>query len=136
MKDTYGSNNHSPLLMKHRQSSLLRAQFIKVYCLLHAYYHTNLVRVEFFLWRDSVFWQKENLVLSFKLKMPEVRVLCSSKWLLNWISFEKMDKNELSHVIFRGICSWAGWHVIDSICKAFWNRQHDKKQNEKRKETL
>lgn len=41
-----------------------------------------------------------------------------------------MDKNELSHVIFRGICSWAGWHVIDSIRKAIWNHQHDKKQNE------
>lgn len=40
-----------------------------------------------------------------------------------------MDKNELSHVIFRGICSWAGWHVIDSILKAIWNHQHDKKQN-------
>lgn len=34
-------------------------------------------------------------------------------------------------MIFRGICSWAGWHVIDSIRKAFWNCQRDKKQKER-----
>lgn len=72
--------------MKHRQSSLLRTWFIKVYQLLHAYYHTSMGRGEFFLWRDPVFWQKENLVLSFKMKMPRVTGLCCLKWLLNWIS--------------------------------------------------
>lgn len=53
--------------------------FIKVYHLVHAYYHTGLGRVEFFLWRDLVFWQKENLVLSFKMKMPKSQGFMLSK---------------------------------------------------------
>lgn len=99
--------------MKHRQSSLLRTWFIKVYQLLHAYYHTSMGRGEFFLRRDPVFWQKENLVLSFKMKMPRVRGLCYSKWLLNWISPAKDGlKGSIScdfqqHMLLgRMACDW------------------------------
>lgn len=115
--------------MKHRQSSLLRTWFIKVYQLLHAYYHTSMGRGEFFLWRDPVFWQKENLVLSFKMKMPRVRGLCYSKWLLNWISPVKDGLKGAISCDFQSICSWAGWHVIDSVCKAIWRHQQEKKKS-------
>lgn len=43
-----------------------------------------------------------------------------------------MDKKELSHVIFSSICSWAGWHVIDSVCKAIWSHQHEKSRMEEK----
>lgn len=35
-------------------------------------------------------------------------------------------------MIFSSICSWAGWHVIDSVCEDIWRYQQEKKKKKNR----